>query len=40
MNEEVEKTISNSLQGFQWILLAIVIGLILYLIFSTLKKNN
>lgn len=35
MNEEVEKTISDLLNGFYWTLGGIVIVLILYLIFKT-----
>lgn len=40
MNEEVEKTITNSLDGFQWILGAFAVGLILYLVFKSFKKRN
>jgi len=40
MNEEVEKTIANSLDGFQWILFGIVVILILYLILNNLRKKN
>jgi|LSQX01.3.fsa_nt_gb hypothetical protein len=39
MNEEVEKTISGSLEGFQWILAGILLVLILYLILKKAKKN-
>lgn len=39
MNEEVEKTISGSLEGFQWILGGILLVLILYLILKKAKKN-
>jgi len=40
MNEDVEKTISNSLNGFQWILAAVVLMLIIYLIFKSNKKSR
>ena len=40
MNEEVEKTISNSLDGFQWILAVFAVGLIIYLVFKSFQKKN
>jgi len=38
MNEEVEKTISDSLNGFQWILGGMVILLILYWLIKKKQK--
>ncbi|SMC37651.1 hypothetical protein [Moheibacter sediminis] len=40
MNDQVEKTISNSLNGFQWILGAVVLILIIYLILKSNKKSR
>ncbi len=40
MNEEVEKTIFNTVDGFQWILAVLLGVLILYLIFHSLRKKN
>lgn len=40
MNEQVEKTISNSLDGFQWLLGAVVLVLIIYLLFKSNKKSR
>jgi hypothetical protein len=40
MNEEAEKTIFNTIDGFQWILGGVVIILILYLIFKNLRDNK
>lgn len=39
MNEQVEKTITNSLDGFQWVLFAMLIVLFLYLLVSKRKKE-
>lgn len=39
MNEEVENVISNSLNGFQWVLAGMVVLLILYLIISKSNKK-
>lgn len=40
MNEQVEKTISNSLDGFQWLLGAVILVLIIYLLFKSSKKSR
>lgn len=40
MNEGVEKTVSDSLNGFQWILVGLLFFLILYLIFRSLQNNK
>lgn len=40
MNEEAAKTISQTLDGFQWILGAFAVGLILYLVFKSFKNGN
>lgn len=38
MNPEVDKVISDSLQGTQWLFLVILIILFLYLVFKRNKK--
>lgn len=40
MNEQVTKSISQTLDGFQWILGVLVIVLIIYLIFKSNKNKH
>lgn len=40
MNEDVTKTIIQTIDGFQWILIATLGGLIVYFIFTSKKKKK
>lgn len=40
MNEEAEKIINSSLDGFQWILTGVALIVILYMIFKNIKKTK
>ena len=40
MNEEVAKSITNTMDGFQWVLGGLAVLLIFYLILKSFKKKN
>jgi len=40
MNEEVAKSITNTMDGFQWVLSGLAILLILYLILKSFRKKK
>lgn len=39
MNEEVAKSITNTMDGFQWVLGALAVILVLYLILTQQKRK-